>query len=151
MCLGVVVFMCFRVSDILDGQNCDQEKGPKMDKIPHGVKPDIFKITVPMPKHSWQHQHLPPSLLSQRIFADQHLLHGQLQCVSEWTVEESEDTLHHGGSLTEDHSRIHQIHHGESKSQLGSPEKGNFSLHLRQAHSVFTIPLNRPLHALCMI
>ena len=38
-CLGVWVF---RVIDIFEGQKGDQRGGPKMAKIQHGVKPDIF-------------------------------------------------------------------------------------------------------------
>ena len=43
-CSGV-----FRVHDILDGQKGDQG-GPKMAKIHHGVKPDIFKTAPKMAK-----------------------------------------------------------------------------------------------------
>ena len=36
-------FRVFRVDDILEGQKGDQGGSPKMAKIQHGVKPDIFK------------------------------------------------------------------------------------------------------------
>ena len=36
----------FEVNDILEGQKGDQAGGPKMAKIQHGVKPDIFEIAL---------------------------------------------------------------------------------------------------------
>ena len=44
--LGVSSVWVFKVRDILEGQQGDQGGSPKMAKIQHGVRPDIFKRAV---------------------------------------------------------------------------------------------------------